>query len=64
MRTQDTKSSVLQAAVGNVTALSEVTYEYGVKSKVKPSVQTQLPTPEVVPMLAQGIVVTPRTNST
>jgi len=56
MRTQDTKSSVLQTAVGNVTALSEVTYEYGVKSKVKPSVEPQLPTPGVVPVLAQGDV--------
>lgn len=54
MRTQDTKSSVLQVAVGNVTALSEVTYEYGVKSKVKPTVEPQLPAPEVGPVLAQG----------
>ena len=54
MRTHDTKSSLLQVAVGNVTALSEVTYEYGVKTKVKPSVETQPPTSEVVPVFPQG----------
>ena len=54
MRTHDTKSSLLQVAIGNVTALSEVTYEYGVKTKVKPSVEIQPPTSEVVPVFPQG----------
>ena len=62
MRTQNTKSSVLQVPVGNVTALSEVTYEYGVKSKVKQSVETQPLTPEVVPALAPALAQGSRDN--